>query len=327
MFEVYVEARVGSAEINCSMFNVQALSAQPNWALDIERGHLRFNSPGNSHPLEELHEVLQLQRVRDIPNAAFPLAGIEIDDSAQFGERCASLARPLHHVGALASATHREIVTDDPKREIVRDEIGAWKEEERARGNEAKRVDDEPEPVLLKVASELPAKQRDRPMRFEVVRKKKTCGTLAAQVPEQPLFRDRFRDVAKSTRLDATQRAARRFIGVSSAPLTLRFRQHRVKSLFHAREKTGRHLLGLRLGLFRPFAIEFVPIVADWHQVHVHTSSSALRRVETRCYRVPVPGARCTYSEGLRPSDSPTRISRLSSSALPRRSAPFRASE
>src|SRR6476646_4648799 len=138
-------------------------------------------------------------------------------------------------------------MTDDAKREVVSDEVGSRKEEEHAGGDEAEGIDDQPEPVLLEIASELTAQEGHGSRLFEVVWKKETGRGLPAEMPQQALFGDALGDIAKRARLDAAGGAAWRCVRVRSAPLAFRFRQHRGEALFHAAKKAGRLLFWLRL--------------------------------------------------------------------------------
>jgi hypothetical protein len=59
----------------------------------------------NGRALEELEEVLELQRRGDFVNTPFALAAIEIDRAAQFRQRRTALGGPADRIEPLARAT------------------------------------------------------------------------------------------------------------------------------------------------------------------------------------------------------------------------------
>ena len=129
-------------------------------------------SAGNRRSFEEFDEVLQLQRIGNTLHATVALVGVEIDRAPQFGQGRAPLASPVDCVKSLARPAHRQIMTNYPEGEIVGHDIWTRQEEEHAGPDEPEGIDDQPEPVLFEITSELAAKQVDRSVLFEVVRKK-----------------------------------------------------------------------------------------------------------------------------------------------------------
>src|SRR5262245_53449743 len=128
--------------------------------------------------------------------------------------------------------------------------------------------------MLLEVAAKLSSQKGGRTLLIEIVGEEQTGGALATEMPEKSLLRNCLRNVAKRPCLGPGKRAALHF-GVVAVPRALGLRQQRDETLLHSGDEAGRRFHHRLLRLVWLLAIELVPLTADWHQVHVHTSSSA----------------------------------------------------
>src|SRR5262245_54324800 len=128
--------------------------------------------------------------------------------------------------------------------------------------------------MLLEVASQLPSQKRGRTVLIEVVGKEQAGGLLPSKVPQESLLRDSLRDVVKGARFCPGKCAVGLF-GMPTVPLELSFREQRAEALLHPGDEARRRFVHRIRRLVWHLAIELIAFTSDWHQVHVHTSSSA----------------------------------------------------
>src|SRR4051812_36767261 len=138
---------------------------------------------------------------------------------------------------------------------VIRDEVGPRDEEQDARRDEAERVDHQPESVLFEIPAEMASEKSHRLVLFEIVGKEEAGIRLAAQVPQQTLFRDALGDVAKAARPRPPEHTAR-FVGaVTVAPFALGLREDRTETRLQPADEAGIRRGTRLIRLVRHFAI------------------------------------------------------------------------
>ena len=266
--------------------------------------------------LEELGEVFEAQAQGDVGHVPLALLGGQADCASQFRQRRALLARPAHDFEAAARAHHRQVVADEPEREIVGEKVRPGQQHQQAGQDEADRVDGEPEPVTVAVAAELSA-QSSRGAGFrDVVREEEPGIALLAHVPEQPLLSNALGHPAHHARFRPRQPPRVATGARTLAALPLGLRQHVREAAPELLQDPLRRIAArLRLRFVRHLAVQLIPVRANRYQI---TSMPASTIASGAWFVVPLLRCRaCGHGAPARARD-PDRRHRVAGAADPR---------
>ena len=132
----------------------------------------------------------QLQRRRDLVHFALALDRLEREDAAQ-ARQLRVLARLPSNLGEpVFGAPAREVVSNQPKSEVVGDQVRSGNKEEHTRSDEEQPVDDDPFHVAVGLALELCARETRRRVRRHVVGVMQHQLALIAKPPQKALLGD-----------------------------------------------------------------------------------------------------------------------------------------
>src|SRR5262245_46049173 len=145
-------------------------------------GQIRTDSlgRGNGCALEERGEVLQPKLGGDIANASAAQFGLERDCCTQRCQQAAGLSVPADEPEALTGPAQGKVRSDHSKREVVSKQVGARDEHQQARCNKTERIDDQPESVLVEVATKLQPEETHRCAGVEIIRVEEVIFRLLA---------------------------------------------------------------------------------------------------------------------------------------------------